>query len=210
MDGSSGYKVLTTPRGKQLEYFLGLPDEFDAEKIYRTILAIPPGGQTRELVNAYSNWLDHFTKQGWVVVSPITPDGKLFFQGSERYLPYLMDHLQEEIKILGDKFFLLGVSNGGVSAFRVSTLHPERFHSITVIPGWPKPADENRLEKIIGIPVNFVVGEYDDRWRKKSEEFSETLTNMGGDISYEVIPLEGHMAFHVYPLDKLEELLLRE
>jgi len=209
MEGTSEYKILTTSRGKQLEYFLSLPEDFDLEKTCRTILAIPPGEQTRELEGAYSNWSDYFTKKGWVTVSPVAPDGKLFFQGSERYLPYLMDTLQKELKIFGDKFYLLGTSNGGISAFRVSTLYPERFHSITVMPGWPKPADENRLYKIIGIPVNFIVGEYDERWRAKSEEFTDTLTSMGGDVSYEVISSAGHMAFHAYPLDKLEELLLR-
>lgn len=209
MDSSSGYKVLTTSRGKRLEYFLSLPKGFDKDKTYRIILAIPPGEQTKSLVDAYSQWFEYFAEQGWIMISPVTPNGKLFFQGSERYLPYLMDHIQNEFKLEGDKFYLLGVSNGGVSSFRVATLHPERFHSITVMPGWPKPADENRLEKIVDIPVNFVVGEQDERWRKKSEEFYETLKKMGCDVTLEIVPSEGHLVLHSYPLNKLEELLLR-
>jgi len=118
----SGYKVLTMPRGKKLEYFLSLPKDFDVNKTYRTILAIPPGEQTKSLVDAYLNWFDYFTKQDWVMACPVTPDGKSFFQGSERYLPYLMDHLQSELKIQDDKFYLLGVSNGGISAFRIAPL----------------------------------------------------------------------------------------
>jgi len=209
VDISSGYKFLTTPRGKRLEYFLSLSKNYDPGKTYRTILAIPPGAQTKEFVDAYRNWFDYFANQGWVMVSPVTPDGKLFFQGSERYLPYLMDEIQGRINIHDNKYFLLGVSNGGNSSFRVATMYPERFHSITVMPGWPKPADENRLENIVDIPVNFVVGENDERWRKKSEKFAETLTKMSADVSFEIVPLEGHMAFHSYPLGKLEELLLR-
>ncbi|HSG43648.1 MAG TPA: hypothetical protein VLA72_10885 [Anaerolineales bacterium] len=204
-----GYKALNTPRGKPLEYFLSLPKEIDKNKTYRTILAIPPGGQTKEFVDAYLHWFDYFAKRGWILVSPATPDGKLFFQGSERYLPYLMDRIQDDFKLEGDKYYLLGVSNGGNSSFRVGTLHSERFHSITVMPGWPKPADENRLETIIDIPVNFVVGEQDERWLKKSEEFYETLKEMGCDVSLEIVPSEGHMVFHSYPLDKLEKLLMR-
>jgi len=206
----SGYKILTTPRGKKLEYFLSLPKDFDADKTYRTILALPPGAQTKEFVDAYLNWFDYFSNRDWVMACPVAPDGKLFFQGSERYLPYLMDHLQSEVKLQGDKFYLLGVSNGGISSFRIATLHPERIHSITVMPGWPKPADENRLETLLEIPVNFVVGEEDDRWLKKSEEFTETLTKMGGDVTLDIVPSEGHMAFHNFPLGKLEELLMRK
>jgi predicted esterase len=206
---SSGYKALITPRGSKMQYFLSLPKNFDTKKTYRTILALPPGAQTKEFVDAYSNWFDYFAKRDWVMICPVTPDGKLFFQGSERYLLHLMDQLQSDLKISGDKFYLLGVSNGGISSFRIATLHPERFHSITVMPGWPKPADENRLEMIVEIPVNFVVGEDDERWRKKSEEFTGTLTKMGGDVFFELIPSEGHMAFHSYPLNKLEKLLMR-
>ena len=209
MDLSSKYKFLTTPRGKKLEYLLSLPKDFDAAKTYHTILAIPPGDQTKEYVAAYESWFDYFAKQGWIVVSPVAPDGKLFFQGSERYLPYLMDQIQSEFKLDGDKFYLLGVSHGGNSSFRVGTLYPERFHSITVIPGWPKPADENRLENIVEVPVNFVVGEDDVRWRKKSEEFYETLKKMGGNVTLEYIPNEGHMAFQRYSFEKLKVLLLR-
>ena len=209
MGSTTGYKTLTTPRGKSLEYFLSLPKDFDKDKTYRTIFAIPPGEQTKEFVDAYSHWFDYFAKRDWITISPVTPDGKLFFQGSERYLPYLMDQIQEDFNLAGDKFYLLGVSNGGISSFRVGTLHPERFHSLTVMPGWPKPADENRLKTIVDIPVNFVVGGQDDRWLKKSEEFHKTLKKMGCDVTLEIVPSEGHMAFHNYPLDKLEDLLIR-
>ena len=209
MKQAPDYRTLTTPRGRQLEYFLNLPDNLDSQKEYRTLLALPPGDQTKSEAEAYMHWFEYFKKQAWAMVCPIAPDGKLFFQGSEQYLPYLMDHLQDELNLFGDKFYLLGVSNGGISAFRIATLHPNRFHSITVMPGWPKPADENRLNQITGMPVNFVVGEKDERWRKKSEEFTDALKKIGGDVYFEVVPAEGHMAFHRYPFDKLEKLILR-
>ena len=205
----SAYRTLTTSRGNKLEYFLGLPEDFAAKKRYRTVLALPPSEQTKSFVDDYQAWFDYFGEQSWVVVCPVVPDGKLFFQGSERYLPYLMDHLLSELKLLGDRFYLLGVSNGGISAFRIATLQPERFHSLTVMPGWPKPADEKRLQKLIGIPINFVVGENDDRWRKKSEEFTDTLSILGGDVSFELIPAGGHMAFQNYSLARLKQLLMR-
>jgi pimeloyl-ACP methyl ester carboxylesterase len=113
------------------------------------------------------------------------------------------------VKVAGSKFYLFGVSNGGISAFRVATLNPERFHSLTVLPGWPKPADEKRLDKILKLPINFLVGEADTRWRNKSEEFSRTISSMGGDVSFEVIAREGHMAFHVFPAQRLMQIILR-
>jgi len=93
---------------------------------------------------------------------------------------------------------LLGVSNGSLSAFRVATLNPERFHSITGLSGWPKPADENRLDTILHIPIHFLVGEMDSRWREKFEFFYDKISQMDGNASLEVIPGEGHMAFHPF------------
>ena len=104
---------------------------------------------------------------------------------------------------------MFGVSNGGISAFRVATLHPERFHSITVLPGWPKPADEKRLANILNIPINFLVGEEDTCWRAKAEIFWAEIVELGGDATLEIIPGEGHMAFAKYPLDRLLEVIKR-
>ena len=76
-----------------------------------------------------------------------------------------MDHVESQVKLAGSKSYLFGVSNDGVSAFRMATLNPERFHSITIFPGWPKPADEKRFDSVSDIPINFQVGETDARWR---------------------------------------------
>ncbi|MEK6221148.1 MAG: hypothetical protein N2D54_02770 [Chloroflexota bacterium] len=104
---------------------------------------------------------------------------------------------------------MFGVSKGGISAFRIASLHPDLFHSLTVLPGWPKSADEKRLHKILGIAVNFLVGEKDSRWRKKSEYFSAHLTNLGGDVVLEIFPEAGHTAFQTFPLPHLMDLMIR-
>lgn len=203
------FRTLYTSRGKQLSYLLSTPKEFEAGRPHPTLLALPPGEQTRELALVYEPWLPYFRQKGWVVCSPITPDGKLFFQGPERYLPQIMDHIEEQVTLAGRKFYLFGVSNGGISAFRVATLHPTRFHSITVLPGWPKPADEKRLDALMEMPVNFLVGELDDRWLEKSEVFHDRISSMGGDSSLEVIPGQGHIAFQILQADRLIEIVQR-
>lgn len=207
---SFSINTLTSPRGKHLEYLLSLPEEFKTNRAYPALLAIPPGEQTMELAQVYEPWMPYFQKQGWVVCFPTTPDGKLFFQGSERYLTLFMDHVESRVNVAGGKFYLFGVSNGGISAFRVATLNPDRFHSLTVLPGWPKPADVKRLANILALPVNFLVGETDSRWRKKSEKFSTMILSMGGDAMLEIIPGEGHMAFQVYPPERLMQVVVRD
>jgi len=77
-----------------------------------------------------------------------------------------MGHIKSQVIPAGGKFYLFGISNGGISVFRVATLNPERFHSSTVLPGWP---DENRLDKVLDMPINYLVGEIDSHWRENSE-----------------------------------------
>jgi pimeloyl-ACP methyl ester carboxylesterase len=120
-----------------------------------------------------------------------------------------MDHIESQINLSAAKFYLLGVSNGGISAFRVATLNPERFHSVTVLPGWPKPADEKRLETLINVPINFLVGELDGRWRAKSELFVDKILSLGGDAKLEVIPGQGHMAFQTISAQRLIQIMQR-
>lgn len=209
MIGESGFYNFRTSRGKQLEYLLSFPQRFSPEIAYPTLLALPPGEQTRELAQVYEPWFPFFQEQGWVICCPVVPSNKLFFQGAERYLPYFMDHLESQMYLAGGKFYLFGVSNGGISAFRAATLNPERFHSITVCPGWPKPADVNRLETILNLPVNFLVGDMDTRWRIKSEDFSRKILDMGGDAMLELIPGEGHMAFQTISAARLLQTFMR-
>jgi surfactin synthase thioesterase subunit len=203
------FNTVLTPRGKSLEYFISLPRKFEAGGTYPTLLALPPGEQTRDMTLVYEKWLPAFQAAGWVFCSPVAPDGKLFFRGSERYLPYVMDDIETQLNLGGGKFYLFGVSNGGVSAFRLATLHPHRFHSVTVLPGWPKPADEKRLDTLLNVPVNFLVGELDSRWRAKSELFSGKLAAMGGDATLEIIPGQGHMAFQAMQAQRLIQIIRR-
>ena len=209
MSNPFDFNTLITSRGKQLEYLISLPESREEGGTYPTLFALPPGDQNREMAMVYNHWLRYFQEQGWVVCCPVAPEGELFFRGSERYLPRIMEHIEYQVKLEGGKFYLFGVSNGGISAFRVATLNPERFHSITVLPGWPKPADDKRLDKLLNLPINFLVGEMDSRWREKSELFFNRISKMGGDSILELIPGEDHFAFHSFPVEKLIQVIQR-
>ena len=86
--------------------------------------------------------------RGWVVVSPIASDGTLFFQGSEQYLPEFLERIAAIYPPEGGKFHVAGVSNGGISSFRIATMMPEWFASITAVPDFPQTADFNQLDKL--------------------------------------------------------------
>jgi len=190
------YQSLDLAGGAKLEFALVLPEGFDPSATYPVLLALPPGAQNRAMVEAGLSryWGDAAGARGWIVVSPIAPGGVMFFLGSEKFIPPLLDAIQKRFHIEGGKFHLAGVSNGGRSAFRVALDFPDRFHSLTVLPGFPPTAhDEARLERLRGMPVHMFAGGADRQWAAAERATKKRLDTLGIKASVEVFPGEGHI-----------------
>jgi predicted esterase len=189
------FSRLKLPRGNQLDYHLSLPLaplESEADKL---MLAIPPGSQNHLEAAVYEIWLGTFQKAGWTTIIPVAPNEKLFFQGNESLIPPLLKHIEMQLGFKQARFGLLGISNGGISAFRLATLNAASFTKMVVIPGWPKPADAARLEKIQEIATHIIVGAEDNHWLAKGQEFAEKINASGGKASLEIVPDESHRVF---------------
>src|SRR5271163_1369240 len=168
--------------GHVLEYALVLPDHFDKATAYPVLLALPPGDQSKELVLAglHLYWEAEAKKRGWVVISPAAPPGTNFYSGAESDLPALLDEVAKSVRFEGGKVHLAGVSNGGLSAYRVITEFPDRFLSLTVLPGVPPDARAfAALKELKGIPVAAFVGGDDTEWVRGSREASQELDRLG-------------------------------
>lgn len=179
-----------------IEYALVLPPEFDPSQSYPILLALPPGPQTRTMVDNGLRlyWEPGAFKNGWIVVSPVAPGGILFFRGSEAFLPEFLDNISAMYPPEGDKFHVGGISNGGISAFRVATMMPERVHSVLAVPGVPaNESDFEKLNLLVDIPVAMHVGENDTGWLDRMEETEAELQRLGGDVSLTVAGGEGHV-----------------
>jgi predicted esterase len=195
-EAQSFYETFATKEGTRLEYAMELPPGFDPNREYPVLLALPPGPQTRLLVETGLDlyWRETAQERGWVVISPVAPDGKLFFEGSESLIPELLDHVAAEIQPEGGKFHLAGISNGGISAFRIGTLYPERFLTVTVLPGFPQTSEDfERLENLVNIPVAMYVGEQDTSWITPMSAAEQELLRLGGDVSLQIVPGQGHV-----------------
>lgn len=193
-DGMISYFEMLMADGVPLEYGVVLPNDFVDGETYPVLLAFPPGPQTRAMVAAgNSYWGATAQARGWVVVSPVAPGGTLFFQGSEQYLPEFLQRIAAIYPPEGGKFHLVGVSNGGISAFRIATLMPEMFASLTAVPGFPQTADFKRLSTLTEIPVTLFVGENDSSWVEQMQTTEAELRRLGGQVSLTIVPNEGHV-----------------
>lgn len=201
-DAETVYATMTLSDGTVLEYALVLPANFDAQRTYPVLLALPPGAQTREMVTAGLDryWEAEAQARGYVVVSPVAPNGVLFFEGADAYIPEFLQRIAENYRPEGGKFHLAGVSNGGISAFRVAMNNPELFLTLQALPGVPRDlADFSRLDKITAIPTALFVGGNDTTWSEPMQQATLELAGLGGDVSLEILPGEGHVLESLSP-----------
>jgi predicted esterase len=183
-----------------------IPSRIDHTRI---VLALPPGDQTAEAaISGIARWASEFLRNGWLVASPIAPEHTLFFQGGEAQLPVFMDQLSDRFGLEHAKINLFGISHGGNSAFRAATMMPNRFCSITVMPGFPVGPDAKTLGKLKLIPINFVVGS-EDPFLKRSHKAYRNLAATNPLASMFTIDRHGHDAYKSISFEYLENLLLR-
>lgn len=190
------YHEMALADGETIEYALVLPPDFNPEQTYPILLALPPGPQTRTMVDNGLRlyWQPGAFANGWIVVSPVAPGGILFFRGSEAFLPEFLDNIAAMYPPEGDKFHVAGISNGGISAFRVAINIPERVHSIVAVPGVPpNQTDFDQLNLLTEIPVAMHVGGNDTGWLERMEETEAELSRLGGNVSLTVAAGEGHV-----------------
>jgi pimeloyl-ACP methyl ester carboxylesterase len=182
--------------GTTIEYVVVVPVGFEVGDLAPVVLALPPGGQDLAIAESLvsGTYQAQALERGWVVVSPAAPAGRLFFDGSEEHIPGFLDWIHGWVRPEGDRVHLLGVSNGGISAFRIAGLLPDRVQSIVVFPGFPRTeADRSALAELTSIPVRMYVGENDTGWIASMEQASAELRDLGGDVTIEVVAGAGHI-----------------
>ncbi|MEM6996327.1 MAG: hypothetical protein AAF721_37820 [Myxococcota bacterium] len=159
------------------------------------LLALPPGPQTRPMVEAgLERWADAMATDGWFVVSPTSPKGT-FFEESAAVLPPFVEATAKHHGFPPRGLLLFGMSNGGLSAFKLAIADPGRFRALVTIPGRPTDEDMTRVDALSGIPVAMVVGADDDAfWKTGAETASAALDAAGGNVTLQVVPDTGHAA----------------
>ena len=185
-----------TVNGTAIDYVTVVAPGFETSDQAPVLLAFPPGGQSLELAQSVveETYLNEAVARGWVVISPAGPDGILFVNGSEALIPGLMDWIEQWVEPEGGRFHIAGISNGGLSAFRVAGQNPDRVHSIVVFPGYARSeADMTALATLAGRPVRLFAGGNDTGSLAPMEATRAALDELGADVVFEIFPDEGHV-----------------
>lgn len=200
---------LPLPGGREMRFELITPEGFDAEKTYPVAIVFPGGPQTLNTAMAAANALEPDARtRGWIVAAPATVGDQLFFNGANQHVPALMAHLRGRFKVERNRFHLLGISNGGLSAFRIAIDHPLDVLSVTAMPGYlPEREDAKNLDKLKGIPVRLFVGS-DDRveWVDAARVTEAAARGAGLDVKLDVRGAQPHVIRNLSAKELLDML----
>ena len=174
--------------GMRVEYFVVLPDGYDAETEYPAVLIFGGGGQTRDITwrTLENHWVGEAERRGYIVISPAAPRGQLFFETGALIFPSFARRLLLEYNIEGNKFHIAGRSNGGLSAFHIAARHPEYFRSVTGFPGYLNEATAERVDALSGMCIYLHVGEFDPGWARGMERQADVFRSRGLPTRFKV------------------------
>jgi len=207
--GDRTQERLKLPGGRELVFELITPEPFDPAATYPVAIILPGGPQTLAMAQASLNYLDPLCRErNWIVVSPATVGDRLYFNGAQQHIPALFADLRKRFKVEADRFHLLGVSNGGLSAFRVAIDHARDIRSLTVLPGYlPQKDDADKLTRLRGIPVRIFVGSDDQiEWVDASKTALAACQKAGLDVTLDIRGAQPHAIRNLSPKDLLDML----
>ena len=175
--------------GLQVTYKVVLPAGYDAARTYPVVLVFTGGGQQLRGAEGTLNtdWRQEAERRGYIVISPGTPNGELFFDGADRIFPAFLDMIARDYKVPGGTLHVAGHSNGGLSAFHVAAKYPNYFSTVTGYPGLlDGQSDARRIQALKRLCLFMHVGDQDSGWLSAMQQQSENMKRQGFKIQYTV------------------------
>jgi poly(3-hydroxybutyrate) depolymerase len=204
--------------GKEMEYALFVPSNYDKSKRWPLIVALHGLFSTPRQILHYPGLTDLAEKYGYIVVAPMGYNtagwyGAPFFPKGARTTPpnlgelsekdvmNVLDIVRKEYNIDSDRIYLMGHSMGGGGTWHLGIKHPDLWAALAPIAPATTASPEG-LKKIKDVPVILVQGDKDilvppagaRRWAAKMKELGMTYDYIevpGGDhvnVAFEKMP----------------------
>jgi poly(3-hydroxybutyrate) depolymerase len=167
--------------GLKVTYKVVLPEKYDPARAYPAVLVFTGGPQTLQMAGSTveTDWRAEAERRGYIIISPGSPNGDLFFEGADKIFPAFLDAILRDYKIRDGKLHIAGHSNGGLSAFHVAAQHPAYFSTVTGYPGLLDGPDVARAQAIKPMCLFMHVGDQDAGWMSAMQAEAKDLTQKG-------------------------------
>lgn len=172
----------------KVNYKVVLPNGYDDARPYPTVLAFAGGSQNMRIVNSAieRNWRAEAEKRGYVVIIPVAPEGRLFFQQGDRVFPEFIDRVLQDYKVENGKLHIAGSSNGGISAFHIAEKYPQYFRSVTGFPGYLQEDSDANIDRLKSMCIFMHVGELDSAWLAEMRAQADRFRQRGLHVRFKV------------------------
>lgn len=181
------FETVKLENGKKLNYAIHLPTNYDPSKAYPTIIG--PGDGVRGDSPSYY-WHGRPSDFGWLIIE--TPAH--FAADAVSQMSQLLDHLNKNYNVEGDKFHMVGFSANSANSFRVGIALADRFHSLVGVAGFPRQNPKGAdLEKVKNTKFYFIVGDRDQYWMNASKKSHAYLEDKGISSTMKIIKNGGHV-----------------
>ncbi len=181
--------VISLESGTQIGFSYHLPSSYQKGQVYPALIG--PGNAKVEEEHGFF-WRYKPSSHGWIIIETPVMYELNEMQGAEA-VSKILDYMNAHYKIEGHKFHGIGWSANSGKAFNRVVALSERFHSITGLPGHPRNISEQVIKKLNNVKVNFIVGENDSYWLKKSKDAEYQLRRNGIDTLIEIVPNAEHV-----------------
>ena len=170
--------------GLKVTYKVVLPDGFDPARTYPVVLVFTGGPQTLQMAGSTleTDWRQEGERRGYILISPGSPNGALFFEDADRIFPEFLDQIFRDYKIKDGALHIAGHSNGGLSAFHVAGLYPKYFSTVTGYPGLLGGSDLEHAQALKSKCLFMHVGDRDSDWMAAMQSEARTLSQEGFKI----------------------------
>jgi predicted esterase len=130
--------------------------------------------------------------RGWVVATPVSPNGRSFRGDNNRLIPLLIDALQKDERISKGRTLLAGISNGGMSALEIAAATPQDYAGIMAVPALV-PRGLN-LRALADMPIYLRIGDQDEAgWQDRLDETATALRAAGAQVDAGLVFMSPHM-----------------
>ncbi len=177
----------------EMFYSVVTPDGYDGKKALPAILAFPGGDQqsVRVAWGLQHYWRTEAEARGYLLVSPQSP-GFTFIESTWTRIPEFLERIKILFRVRNDRFHLVGVGIGGMSAFQVAAFYPDYFVSILTIPGHVWAPSEEKYQALRGLCIVQIVGAPEVKWVDGARRDHAKFREMGMNPFLEILPGKVH------------------
>ena len=173
-------------RGKHFNYTIQLPLNYDAAQEYPVLIG-PSDAESIKDESFY--WQGVKDTQGWILI------GYRIYSATNRTgeIKALLEHLKTNYHVEANKFHAVCFSANSASIFNLVMKMPSYFTGITGMAGNPNNGNQEKLKQLIGVKVQFVVGDRDTYWMRSAKKSHQLLQELGVESTIEIIKNGQHV-----------------